>query len=346
MREAYFSLPAHDRADVLAIAADRLDRPADLLEKDFWVVWTLSTLFDTPLGQGLTFKGGTSLSKAYRLIDRFSEDIDLTYDIRHLIADLIPNRDALPSTRSQAKKWTDQVKARLPEWIHNDILPIIEAGLRRDGLQAHCEHGGGDGEKIYIHYDAVKSSTGYVSPSVQLEFGGRATGEPHQKMQITCDMAPVFPQLAFPSAYPCVMRAERTFWEKATAAHVYCLQERLRGERFARHWYDLATYESSSYLDAAVADDEIRKMVADHKSMFFIEKDEYGQPIDYHRAVEGHLTLIPESKGMAALAADYGAMTDAGILIRGALSFDEIMERCLRIQNMANALYIKSDGQR
>jgi hypothetical protein len=336
MPEAYLSLPAGERSEVLAIAADRLDRPADLLEKDFWVVWTLSTLFDTPLGQGLTFKGGTSLSKAYQLIDRFSEDIDLTYDIRHLIGDLIPDRNSLPTTRSQAKKWTDTVKARLPEWIHQNVLPIIEAGLQRDGLQAHCEQGGSDGEKLYIHYDAIERGTGYVSPSVQLEFGARATGEPHEKMPIACDMAPLFPQLAFPIAHPLVMRCERTFWEKATAAHVYCLQERLRGERYARHWYDLATYEDTSYLDDALVAHDIRKMVADHKSLFFIEKDKNGQIIDYHRAVGGHLTLIPESKGLAALEADYGAMTDAGILIRGALPFGEIIERCLRIQNKAN----------
>lgn len=168
MRETYLSLSVEERAEILAIAADRLDRPADLLEKDFWVVWTLSKLFDTPLGQGLTFKGGTSLSKAYQLIDRFSEDIDLTYDIRHLIGDLITDQNSLPATRSQAKKWTDAVKARLPEWIRNDVIPIIEAGLQRDGLEARCEQGGDDGEKLYIHYDAIKLGTGYVSPSVQL----------------------------------------------------------------------------------------------------------------------------------------------------------------------------------
>ncbi|MEC4722774.1 nucleotidyl transferase AbiEii/AbiGii toxin family protein [Noviherbaspirillum sp. CPCC 100848] len=336
MPEAYLSLPAQERAEILAIAADRLDRPATLIEKDFWVVWTLSALFDTPLGQGLTFKGGTSLSKAYRLIDRFSEDIDLTYDIRHLIGDLITNQDSLPSTRSQAKKWTDHVKARLPEWIHDNVIPVIEAGLRRDGLEARCEQGGVDGEKLYIHYDAIKLGTGYVSPSVQLEFGGRATGEPHQKKMITCDMAPLFPQLGFPVAHPLVMTIDRTFWEKATAAHVYCLQERLRGERYARHWYDLATYENTPYLDEALAAHDVRKMVAEHKAMFFIEKDKSGQAIDYHRAVGGHLRLIPEPKGLAALEVDYGAMTDAGILIRNALPFNEIIERCLRIQNTAN----------
>lgn len=73
MPEAYLSLSAEERAEILAIAADRLDRPTDLLEKDFWVVWNLSTLFNTTIGQALTFKGGTSLSKASQLIDRFSE---------------------------------------------------------------------------------------------------------------------------------------------------------------------------------------------------------------------------------------------------------------------------------
>jgi len=77
-----------------------------LLEKDAWVVWALGALFESPLGTDLTFKGGTSLSKVYKVIDRFSEDIDLTYDIRKLIPDLTGGDESLPSNRSQATKWT------------------------------------------------------------------------------------------------------------------------------------------------------------------------------------------------------------------------------------------------
>lgn len=88
MDEVFLQLSVEDRREVLGVAADRSQRPAHLLEKDVWVVWSLSALYGSPLGDHLVFKGGTSLSKAYKVIRRFSEDVDLTYDIRALAADL------------------------------------------------------------------------------------------------------------------------------------------------------------------------------------------------------------------------------------------------------------------
>jgi predicted nucleotidyltransferase component of viral defense system len=81
--ESWFSLSAADQGEALEVAAGRSGRPARLLEKDIWVVWALDVIYRSPLASALTFKGGTSLSKVYQVIDRFSEDIDLTYDIRH-----------------------------------------------------------------------------------------------------------------------------------------------------------------------------------------------------------------------------------------------------------------------
>ena len=89
MAEAFLTLSADDRREALAVAADRSGRPLHLLEKDVWVVWTLATLFGSDLGEHLVFKGGTSLSKAYYVIQRFSEDVDLTYDIRSIAPDLV-----------------------------------------------------------------------------------------------------------------------------------------------------------------------------------------------------------------------------------------------------------------
>ena len=106
MSESYLSLSVSDRTEALETAADKSGRPSHLLEKDVWVVWTLSVLYDSPHHEHLTFKGGTSLSKAYHAIDRFSEDVDLTYDIRLLLSDLQIPKNGLPASRSQANKWT------------------------------------------------------------------------------------------------------------------------------------------------------------------------------------------------------------------------------------------------
>nr|WP_231494539.1 nucleotidyl transferase AbiEii/AbiGii toxin family protein [Bordetella petrii] len=102
MDEYFFDLSKTDQRNVLEYGRAEAGRPAHLLEKDIWVVWTLRALFASPLAAHLTFKGGTSLSKVYKVIDRFSEDIDLTYDIRELIPDLTGAAGELPASRSQA----------------------------------------------------------------------------------------------------------------------------------------------------------------------------------------------------------------------------------------------------
>lgn len=126
MAEHYFALSKDDQREILEQAREKTGKPTHLLEKDVWVVWTLGTLFESALATGLTFKGGTSLSKAYKIIDRFSEDLDLTYDIRKLIADLTGGEEFLPASRSRAGKWTKAVRDRLPEWIASDVQPILQ----------------------------------------------------------------------------------------------------------------------------------------------------------------------------------------------------------------------------
>ncbi len=103
--EYFFDLSQDDQREALEQVRAKTGRPTHLLEKDLWVVWTLRALFTSALATDLTFKGGTPLSKVYKIIDRFSEDIDLTYDIRKLIADLIGSGSDLPTSRSQADKW-------------------------------------------------------------------------------------------------------------------------------------------------------------------------------------------------------------------------------------------------
>lgn len=166
---SYFALSSKDRIDALEAAASTLGRPADLLEKDIWVVWALDALFSSRIGEHLVFKGGTSLSKAYKAIDRFSEDIDLTYDIRQIIPDLIEDPDnPYPPNRSQAKKWTETVRARLSDWVKAEPFDRLSEKIKAAGVAATLSKK--DGE-LYLEYEAVRSGGGYVRPAVLLEFG-------------------------------------------------------------------------------------------------------------------------------------------------------------------------------
>ena len=336
MAEYYFALSTQDQSEVLEQARAKTGRPTHLLEKDVWVVWTLGALFESALATHLTFKGGTSLSKAYKIIDRFSEDLDLTYDIRRLIGDLTGGADFLPKSRSQASKWTKAVRDRLPEWIACDVQPILQKAMELAKLDATLQIAGTEREKLLLHYPAVKQGTGYMGPIVTLEFGARATGEPHQVVPVACDMDSLVGGVTFPTASPMVMSVARTFWEKATATHVYCAQGRIRGERYARHWHDLAAIMRSPYFRAAIDDRAVAHAVAEHKSHFFIEKDVEGKTIDYFTAVEGRLQIVPDGAAREALAMDYAKMIEDQVMVGDALPFDELMKICAGVAQQAN----------
>ena len=336
MAESWFDLDTTDQAEALEVAAGKIGRPPHLLEKDIWLVWTLSAIYNSPLGDTLTFKGGTSLSKVYKVIDRFSEDIDLTYDIRQLVPDLLKDANPIPTTASQEKKISSAVRERLPIWIREKVQPVIEHALVENGIQAKLSFSGKDNDKLIIGYPAIKSGTGYAEATILLEFGARSTGEPHHIHPIGCDIASVIESVEFPKARPLVMAVERTFWEKATAAHVYCLQGRLRGERYSRHWYDLAALAKTDHFNAAANDLELARSVAAHKSMFFAEKDADGAKIDYFQAISGGLRLVPEGASLNALANDYAAMLDDGLLAFEQPTFASVLASCTAIQDSIN----------
>lgn len=337
MAEAFLQLSADDRREVLEVASAASGRPVHLLEKDVWVVWTLATLFGSRFGEYLVFKGGTSLSKAYRAIRRFSEDVDLTYDIRAIAPDLVAGEgEALPANRSQEKKWTKEIRARLSAWVNDDALPFLSESLSAERLPAKLSV---EGEKLFVTYEPLAHGSGYVRPAVVLEFGARATGEPWDVREVVSDAAAHVPAVSFPTARPRVMRVERTFWEKATAIHVFCLQGRFRSaDRFARHWHDVVRLDEADYVEPALADRNLASAVARHKAVFFAEKDESGNNIDYHAAIAGGLRLAPDKAARDVLAEDYRRMVEDGLLFDEAEAFDVLLDRCREIENRANRM--------
>jgi hypothetical protein len=334
--EAFFSLSRRDQADALGVAADRSGRPVHLLEKDVWVVWALEILFAAPFGSHLVFKGGTSLSKAYDVIARFSEDVDLTYDIRAIAPDLAEaGSEAIPASPSQEQKWTRIIRPRLDEWTAKTVVPTLEA---RPAELSSTAKVGVDGATVTVTYEPLATGTGYVRPVVLLEFGARSTGEPSEPRSITCDAAAHVPELAFPSATPATMRPERTFWEKATAIHVFCLGGTLRGDaRVSRHWHDVVALEQAGYAATAIADRALATTVARHKNAFFREKDGGGAYIDYAVAGGGGLQLVPKGDRLTLLADDYQRMVADGLLLSTPPPFSLLMDLCRDLQDRANA---------
>ena len=334
---SFHSLPVRDRRRVLKIAAALGGPRAHLLEKDIWVVQTLSVLFNAPFGQDLVFKGGTSLSKAYQAIRRFSEDIDVTYDIRRFAPELVAGtgEEALPPTRSQEQRWTRAIRPRLTDWAREVAMPVLDDGMAGAEWPARLR---AEDYRVIVSYDPMFAEYGFVQPEVIVEFGARSTGEPHEPRQIACDAASFIPDISFPTARPSVMLPERTFWEKATAIHVFCRRARHRGTRLSRHWHDLVRLDDVGYAESALADRELGQAVARHKAIFFREKYTSGNWIDYVAAVSGGLQLVPAAPLYEQLEADYDRMVGDGMLREDAEPFEEVMSRCADIEARANAL--------
>ncbi len=332
----FFQLSTSERLDALNAAANTSGLLPHLLEKHIWVVWALRHLFAGPYAEHLVFKGGTSLSKAYGVIRRFSVDVDLTYDIRAIAGDLVGDAVApLPASKSQEKKWTKEIRVRLSAWIGAEIAPRLELDLEQHGLPGTVRT---ESDKVFIDYAPLSIGTGYIAPAVMLEFGARSTGEPSEPRAIHCDAAIHLQGVEFPTATPKVMCAERTFWEKATAIHVFCAQGEFRGgDRFARHWHDVARLDAAGFADTAIADKTLARAVADHKTAFFTEKNTDGEVIDYHAAVAGALQLVPDGGLLAKLAADYQHMVDDGLFLDNIESFEALLNRCRAIQLKANS---------
>jgi Nucleotidyl transferase AbiEii toxin, Type IV TA system len=337
MTEAFLGLSAAERTEALQVAASTSGRPLHVLEKDVWVVWTLSALFESPFGKHLVFKGGTSLSKAYKAIERFSEDIDVTYDIRVIAEDLVKDAsgdEPLPQSKTQGKKWSDEIRERLPAWLNDAVLPYLQRQLEALELDAEARV---DDESIFIEYATQAQGYGYVAPRIKIEFGARSTGQPAEAQQVLCDAAEFLSGLTFPVAMPLVMRVERTVWEKMTAIHVFCLQGSIK-DRLSRHWHDVAKLDVAGHVDAALKRRDIAQRVASHKSWFFAAKDSHDNAINYASAVSGGLMLVPQGKTLEALTADYAKMVDDRLFLREPEPFSWIIERCREMEKRANAI--------
>ena len=177
-----------------------------------------------------------------------------------------------------------------------EIVPRLKHDLEQNGLPATVR---AKGDNVFMDYTPLATGTGYVASAVMLEFDARSTGEPSEPRAIRCDEAAYLQGVEFPRQHHRVMRDERTFWEKATAIHFFCAQGEFRGgDRFTRHWRDVTKLDAAGFA-AAIADKALARAVADHKSIFFAEKNMHGDAIDYHAAVAGGLQLVPDDGNLA-----------------------------------------------
>ena len=334
-REHYFDLNLSDQADVLQSLAPVMGRRAEILEKDIWLCQVLDTLFNLPCRKPMAFKGGTSLSKVYKAIDRFSEDIDVTVDYRSLVADA-PELESITSN-SQRSKLSDALKAALTTHVIDELAPALQAALARVlPKQPTSIEVGDDAEKLWVFYpSAVENTDSYVRPSILIEFGGRNSTLPQSTLAITPDIAEHVPDLALPTAQVSVLSAARTFWEKATLIHVECHRPSLRpsAERLSRHWYDLTRLADHVVGKQAVGDSALLRDVLRIKETFYRSGFSH-----YDQCSTGGLRLIPDEPLLEALRQDYRGMLAAQMFYGDTLPFETIVERLQRLEAEINSI--------
>ena len=308
----FLQIPPTERRLAFQQVESRMGLQALSVEKDFWVCWTLRELFTLPgVGEHLTFKGGTSLSKAWKLIQRFSEDIDLIVDKETLGFGGDASPDRAPS-KKQRKIRLEALMTSCRHWVQGTLQPALagrlQAVLGETGWTLNVDPDMPDGQCLLFHYPSVfpVGSAGYVRPVVKIELGARSDDWPHQEKIIQPYVLELFPAFDSDAAFPVrVLAVERTFWEKACLLHAETFRpaDKPRKLRMARHYYDLWCLLRAGVGERAQADTALFQRVAEHRAIFF----QYTW-VDYSTHKPGTFRLVPPNDQLSEWQADYSAM--------------------------------------
>ncbi len=329
----FLQLPQEEQAGIIQGSAPDLGLVPTVLEKDVWVCWTLARLFEMPNHMPMAFKGGTSLSKAFNAIRRFSEDVDVTLDYRGSELEIDPFTAKISKTR--LKRLNDGLKAYVGRYVCEAVSPHLQKTLADQFAGKDCRIEIDDeNEKLRLFYPSVLDGVpGYVGNSVLIEFGGRNIIEPNELHTIKPYLAQVVPDINFPIADVIVLSPARTFWEKATLIHVACNRNKLRqdDDRMSRHWHDLAMLADHDIGRQALADRVLLADVVKHKKVFF-----HSSYANYDACLSGGMQLVPGEPMLAELRADFEKMRDAGMIYGVSPSFDDIINRLQRLETSIN----------
>lgn len=334
---AFLDLPAAERKVYIDEAAARRGLAPVIVEKDFWVCWLLGVLFESSFRDAIVFKGGTSLSKVFGVIDRFSEDIDLS--LSPVFLGLEEPDVATALSKGQAGKWMAHAEAKCTEVVQDTLLPelsrVVERHLGAAGqslltieVDAHSHS-----PVLLFHYPTTQPpALDYLKRSVKLEFGSLTEQRPTGKHAVRPWIADELPD-AF-SDWRCDVVAldlHRSFWEKATILHAehHRPAEKATPDRFARHYADTAALALHADASGAIAKSELRDRVVRWKSRFF------GSAwARYDLAVPPTFRLVPPPERVAVLRRDYQTMRDMYPL--EPKPFDEILETLAGVERQVN----------
>lgn len=328
--ESYFEIDNETQVEILQYYSNKLSMRDTILEKDIWLCWVLDVIFNIPNRHPMAFKGGTSLSKVFSAINRFSEDVDITLDYRFF--DISHSFDPKMS-KTKAKLFSQQLKECVKKYRDTTIVPALELALK--DLPQSCNITVDDsGEKIWLSYPSVLSnSEPYIKESVLIELGGRNVIDPNEMHIVRPYVAKDNIELKLPEPNITVLSPQRTFWEKATLIHVECHRGlRQNAERLSRHWYDLVKLYEQDIGQLAMDNYQLLEDVVNHKSIFF--NTSYA---NYSDCLNHKFRLLPDNNDLSELRKDYTEMNNAGMIYDNSkFTFEYIIEKILEISDRLN----------
>ncbi len=332
MNSNWLTLSKKRRIEILNQATELTGLPSVAIEKDWWVSLALKASFSLPYSKNIVFKGGTSLSKGWNLIERFSEDIDLAIDRKFFGFDGDISKTQIRNLRKQscefisATFFADLTKI-LTEWKAIDECKLIAQPVNDSDK---------DPQVIEIHYNSVIDTSEYLPQRVLIEVSSRSLMEPIEERIINSILSENFPKQSFvnvPFAIPTVL-PQRTFLEKIFLLHEEFSQDtgKIRIDRLSRHLYDLEKLMDTEHGVEALKNTDLYNNIVAHR-----EKFNPLRGLDYSNHIPSKISLIPPDTVMKDYEKDYEAMTS--FMIYGdPLKFDPLMKRILELQTRINGI--------
>lgn len=339
--EKFAQMKSAEKRPYFEVAAAKLGLSQDIIEKDFWVCWTLNQLFSaTSCKNDLLFKGGTSLSKVYRIIERFSEDIDISINKSYFGYENENDPERAPSKKKQQLVLSN-INSDCKKFVQDRLFSELNSEFVNalSGLDEHwkveIDLDDNDGQTILFHYPRASLSqfNNYVSQIVKIEMGARSDHWPSNESYIIPFIEETSPgALENPVVKLKALSLERTFWEKATILHKYSHfpDDKNVPERQSRHYYDFYKLLCSNISESASSNLELLARVREHKELYF--KAAWA---NYSTAVKGKLRLIPQKRVLSAMENDYHKMSE--MFFGEIVEWHEIIEKLKEFQTIFNA---------
>ena len=330
----YTDLSIQDRQDILRRVQSETGKDPQIVEKDWWVVAVLRALFELPYAQHISFKGGTSLSKCWNLIQRMSEDVDIAIDREYL-------GFGGPLSRTQI---SDRLRRAACSFVREKLQFDLAAQLEKDGISPDSFKvtvditpvSTTDPETIKVEYTPVFDATPYIRSKVLIEVSGRSMGEPVENVPIRSYIDEVYTDASFAeSAFE--VRAvvpQRTFLEKLFLLHEEFArpQAEIRVDRMSRHIYDICKIVDTPIVDQAIADKDLYLSVLDHRRTFIGLRG-----FDYGTLLPQTLSILPPAEVRDAWKKDYQAMQES-MIYEESPSFDRLIETLTTLNQRINAI--------